>query len=514
MSEANPVRKEAGILIMSVFIAGLCSIVYELLISTTTSYFLGDSIKQFSITIGLYMAAMGIGAYVSRGVKGALLPTFVIVEIALGFLGGVCIPILYLVYAAAADSYYFVMVLLVLCIGILIGLEVPLLTRIMERYYTLKVNISNVLSLDYFGALVATLLFPFVIMPFVGLFRSSLVFGLVNMIIGYMVLWGFRKAFSPGLYRTFVVASVIAGLVLAALFVASPALTGLWSKSLYSDQIIYETQTPYQRLVLTRDRDDVRLFINGNLQFSTIDEYRYHESLVHTSLGGIRSRLRKVLVLGGGDGLVARELLKYESVDSIFVVDLDPKMTEIARTNNWMRKINRGSLEDPRVVVINTDAFNFVKRKTGTFDVVIADLPDPSNVSLARLYSFEFYQMVHNRLSPGGVFVTQATSPFFSSRAFWSIVATLELSAFEHVVPYHAYVPSFGDWGFVAASDTEFADVNTRIEVPTRYLSPEVVACSFQFAPDLRQDRHLATASTMDNPEVLSAYLKGWRYWK
>ncbi len=514
MSEHNPVRKEAGILIMSVFIAGLCSIVYELLISTTTSYFLGDSIKQFSITIGLYMAAMGIGAYISRGFKGALLPPFVVVEIVLGFLGGISIPILYLVYAAAADSYYAVMVLLVLGIGVLIGLEVPLLTRIMERYYTLKVNISNVLSLDYFGALVATLLFPVVIMPFVGIFRSSLVFGLVNMTIGYMVLWGFRKAFSPGLYRTFVAAAVVAGIILAALFVASPSLTGLWSKSLYTDQIIYEKQTQYQRLVLTRDRDDVRLFINGNLQFSTMDEYRYHESLVHTPFRGMGERLRNVLVLGGGDGLVARELLKYESIDSVVIVDLDPRMTEIARTNNWMKKVNEGSLLDPRVVVINTDAFNFVKNGGGKFDAVIADLPDPSTVSLARLYSFEFYQLVHSRLTQGGVFVTQATSPFFASRAFWSVVATLESSAFTHVMPYHAYVPSFGDWGFVAASDTEFADASTRIDVPTRYLSSQVVACSFNFAPDQQQYRHRAPVSTMDNPEVLHSYLKGWRYWK
>ena len=213
-------RKETSILIISTFIAGLCSIIYELLISTASSYFLGDSIKQFSITIGLYMASMGFGSYVSRLIQHNLLSKFIALEIFLVFLGGISVPLLYFAYSYL-ETFYPIMVLLILSIGVLIGLEIPLLIRIMEKYYSLKFNISNVLSVDYLGALVATLLFPFILLPLMGTFKSSLFFGVINMGIGFLNIWCFSHQLRPTQRRQFAFLAILVSTVLLSLFFSS-----------------------------------------------------------------------------------------------------------------------------------------------------------------------------------------------------------------------------------------------------------------------------------------------------
>ena len=247
-SPKNGSRKETTILILSIFIAGLCSIIYELLIGSASAYFLGDTVKQFSITIGLYMAAMGLGSFISRHIKTNLLSKFIAVEIILGFIGGTSIPILYFCYAYT-NAYSIFMILLIVIIGILIGLEIPLLTRIMERYYTLNINISNVLSVDYLGALIATLLFPFLLLPFLGTFKSSLFFGLVNMSIGYMNLWCFREQLHVSQRRFYISASTGITIFLVILIGSSEVLLKKWSSNLYQDRIIFSRQTKYQQVI-------------------------------------------------------------------------------------------------------------------------------------------------------------------------------------------------------------------------------------------------------------------------
>lgn len=501
-------KKEMSILLASIFIAGLCSIVYELLISTASSYFLGDSVKQFSITIGLYMAAMGIGSYLSRLIKTNLLSKFIAVEIALGFLGGMSVPILYLCYAYT-ESYTLFMVLMIFSIGTLIGLEIPLLTRIMEQYYTLKINISNVLSIDYLGALIATLLFPFLLLPFLGTFKSSLFFGLINMCIGFMNLWCFKEALSLGRRRLYAIASTAVCLALTGLFLSAPFLMEAWSSSLYEDRIIFSLQTKYQKIILTKAKDDVRLFLDGNLQFSSVDEYRYHEALVHIPFS-LAPRRKNILILGGGDGLAVREMLKYDDVKSITVVDIDPEIIKISKKNKYIREMNLESLQDNRVTILNEDAFVFLKKNKTPFDIIISDLPDPNNVSLSRLYSREFYHLIRTRLTKGGLFLTQATSPYFSKKAFWCINTTLAEAGMK-TYPYHLYIPSFGDWGFVLASEDELDTDSVEIKVPTRYLEDNIASTLFTFPKDLVEEN--IEYSSLDRPLILSYYLKGWRHW-
>ncbi len=502
---------ESLVLFSTIFVVGLCTIVYELLIGSISSYLLGDSVKQFSITIGLSMTAMGIGTLLSRAFRENLIRWFIIIEIVLGLLGGLSVPLLFAAFSSLNQSaYYAVMLSLILAIGTLIGLEIPLLTRIMEKHYPLRTNISNVLSLDYFGALAASLLFPFFLLPFFGLFKSSLIIGIINLLVGLFNFWCFRDLMdlhqAPkiklGVYTSIV--------LLIGLLIGSQSLIHAWESGVYEDRIILSKQSQYQKIVLTKNKKDFRLFLDGNLQFSSIDEYRYHEALVHIPLAAMANP-EHVLILGGGDGLVARDLLKYSSIKKITLVDLDPEVTRLATTHRMMLELNEESMLDPRVNIVNADAYQFLEQAKEFFDVIIADLPDPKNTSLARLYSREFYSLVKSRLSRQGVFVTQATSPFFSKQAFWCIKTTVESSGFKHVTPYHVYVPSFGDWGFVIASNVQQHADTWAFNVPTRFLEKKMLPSLFSFSRDLETEP--VRVSSLNRPAVLDYYLKGWKYW-
>ncbi|HJL14830.1 MAG TPA: polyamine aminopropyltransferase [Sandaracinaceae bacterium LLY-WYZ-13_1] len=504
-------RRELSVVVVSVIVAGLCSIVYELLIGTVSSYFLGDSITQFSLTIGLFMAAMGLGSFLSRRVGERELELFVAAEVGLGILGGLCVPALFAVYAYT-DLYAAAMIVFIVAVGTLTGLEIPLLVLVLRRHYPLRTNLSAVLSLDYLGALAATLLFPFLLLPTLGTFRSSAVVGLANLAVAGLVLKTFRARLAPRRVPLYVSAIVAGAMGLAALLLFSEELLKPWSDAIYEDRVVLVRQTPYQRIVMTRGGQDVRLFLNGNLQFSSVDEYRYHESLIHPAMELAPSR-RHVLVLGGGDGLGVREILAHDGVEEVVLVDLDPAMTELARRHSALRELNRDAMRDGRVDVVHADAMSWLTDHPRRWDVIVADLPDPNDTSLARLYSREFYRLVRRRLARGGVFVTQATSPYFARDAFWCIEATLRDAGFEGTLPYHAYVPSFGDWGFVlAAPERALEAEDVRIDVPTRYLDADTVPRLFSFARDVRAPRDI-TPSTLDEPRVLRYYLSGWRHW-
>jgi spermidine synthase len=507
----NKLINERVVLILSIFIAGLCSIVYELLISTTSSYFLGDSIKQFSITIGVYMAAMGVGSFLSRLIQTDLLRKFILVEIVLGLVGGSCVPLLYFFFAST-DLWGFKLlnVLLITAIGLMTGLEIPLFTRIMKIYYPLKINLSNVLSLDYLGALVATLIFPFVLLPWLGTFKSSLIFGLINLSVGFINLWYFADVLEIKKRRAYNVAAWTVGIYFVLMLVFSNVILARWNDGLYRDDIIFYKQTQYQHLVLTKGGDDVRMYINRVIQWSSTDEYRYHEPLVHIPMAVVPYK-KNILVLGGGEGLAVRELLKHPEVETITVVDLDDEVFRLAVENPQVIKINNNSLKDPRVIPIAEDAYTFLQNNHQTFDLIISDLPEPSNESLARLYSAEFFRMAQKRLSPYGIFATQATSTFHARKAFWCINSSAQAGGFRYTYPYHAYVPSFGDWGFLMASNIPLDTTDIHINVPTRFLDDPTAKQLFYFEKDLIMDS--IPPSTLDQPRLLEYYMEEWEKW-
>jgi len=504
---------EKSALIIAVFLAGLCSIVYELLISTTSSYFLGDSVKQFSLTIGVYMAAMGLGSYLSKFIDQKLLVSFIWIELGLGLAGGASVPILYgSFHYLTAGQYQGLMLGLTAIIGTLTGFEIPLLARIMKKFYPLKANLANVLSLDYIGALAATLLFPFLLLPFFGLFRTSVCFGLLNIALGFFIYSYFRSATNnqgkKGIW-------IISGLIIIAftlLLIYSQQLLQRWESQAYSHTIIHAEQTPYQQIVLTKNQDETRLYLNRIIQFSSRDEYRYHEGLALLPAGYLREP-KRVLILGGGEGLLAREVLKLPSVEEIVVVDLDQRIFDLGINHPRLQQINEGSLTHPKVKTVAQDASLFLRFDSTNFDLILADLPDPSNEAVARLYSTYFFRLAKKSLAPGGVFATQAGSPFHTRKAYWCIVETLRATGYNSVVPYHIYVPSFGEWGFVVAADRPLGAPTLPSGITTRYLEPGRLRHHFEFAPDI-SDLPKVKANTLDQPVLLDYYLGEWKTWR
>ena len=502
--------RERATLLVSVLIISICALVYELIIATLSSYLLGDSVTQFSFTIGFFLFAMGIGALLSRRIQGTEVRWFIIVEILTGIFGGVSAWVLYAVFTIGEDTYYHLaMVGVTLAVGICIGLEIPLLTRIVAYRADLSKTLSDILSIDYLGALLGSLAFPVILLPLLGVTQTAFIMGLLNVLVAGLCLHLFRTRLTPRWRSRLTVAWGLALFLMIAGTVFSMDFVRIFEQQLYSNVIIHRQQTPYQRIVITRNNDDVRLFLDGNLQLSSRDEYRYHEVLVHPVMSAARSH-ETILVLGGGDGAVARELLKYEDVQRIIIVDLDPEVTELARTSLLLRKINADALNDPRVTIVNADAYRYLEESSDVYPVVIIDLPDPNNESLSKLYSQQFYRLLRQRIAPDGAFITQATSPYFVREAFWMIANTIEASDF-HIVPLHTYVPSFGDWGFVIGTLLKTPQLTIDESLSLRYLTPDVLASVLIFDPDIAALK--TDINTLDRSVLVQAYQRGWLHW-
>jgi spermidine synthase len=276
-----------------------------------------------------------------------------------------------------------------------------------------------------------------------------------------------------------------AGLILVAQGVAfyyADRLMLLAETSTYPGTIFHAETTPYQRIILTQQHGTLRLFLNGNLQFSSKDEYRYHEALVHPGLAAL-PQARRVLILGGGDGMAVREALRYPQVDSILLVDLDERVTQLFRTQPILRRLNADAFLSPKVRVHNADAFVWLRANTQQFDFIIIDLPDPSNFSLGKLYSLSFYREVARALAPQGSVVVQSTSPYVARRAYWCVETTLRAAGL-HTLPYHAFVPSFGEWGYILAGHRP-PPAPTSVPAGLRYFTPALFAEMCTFAPDM-----------------------------
>lgn len=495
-------KRDGAVLLLAVFVVATCGLAYELIIGTTGAYLAGDGVRQFSITIGVFLSAMGLGSFLSRSVTERALPIFISVEVVIGLVGGFCNIILYLVYAFLS-GYEVVMYTLMGFIGTLIGLEIPLLVRLLSSYSPLRVNISNVLALDYLGSLFVAIAFPLVLLPNLGLMRSGLLFGILNVAVGIGNYLFFKKKAKTPLPKALLITAVVGLLFLVGAFVYADRILTIAESRQYDDEIILVKQTKYQRIVLTRWRDDLRLFLNGNLQFSSRDEYRYHEALVHPALATTPSRER-VLVLGGGDGLALREILKYEDVRQVTLVDIDREMVELSRTNPHIKKLNKGSLSSRRVDFSYHDAFAFMKRNDKKYNVILVDLPDPSSENLAKLYTVQFYRYLARGLAADGALAVQATSPYYTPKAFWTIQKTLEAAGLN-TTPLKVHVPSFGQWGILLASHHPLRWRRSKLEVKTRYLSQELYGTLFVFPRDLKPQA--GSVSTLDNPTVVHSYL-------
>lgn len=490
------------LLFLSVFVVATCGLIYELVAGTLASYLLGDSVTQFSTIIGTYLFAMGVGSWFSKFLKGNLLSWFVRIEILVGLVGGCSAAALFMLF----EQVIFFRVILyaqVMVTGILVGLELPLLMRILKDRLEFTELVSRIFTFDYIGALFASLLFPLLFIPYLGLLRTSFFFGMLNIAVALIVLHRFREELT-GRRQLLIAAWVCLILMIGGVF-ASEKLTAFSESLTYHDTIIYSKSSPYQRIVLTRNRNDLRLYLNGNLQFSSSDEYRYHEALIHPGLSRVKDP-KNVLILGGGDGFAAREILKYKPVQSIDLVDLDEAVTNLFTNSDALTNLNEKALSAKQLHIHNQDAFQWLRDSEKQFDFVAVDFPDPSNYSLGKLYTLAFYRELHQHLNDKGVIVIQATSPFVAKQSFWIINQTLRTAGFN-TIPYHCHVPSFGEWGYILAFKNELAQ-SGPMPSGLKFISTNSWTALTEFPLDMQVKD--SPHNTLNNQVLVNTFEREW----
>jgi spermidine synthase len=509
-----PVSRRAArvVLLAAVFLCAACGLVYELALITLGQYLVGGTIYQTSLVLGVFVCAMGLGSFASKPLLPRAAAGFALVELSLALAGGLSVLALYAAYSWL-DLYTPALIATSVVVGGLIGAEIPLLMSLLQRIRAQDAGeaTADLFAVDYVGALAGGLAFPFLLLPVFGQVRGAVVVAGVNLVAAVVIVVLLRHALSPRA-RRLVTAGVVAVAVALGLAGATAGSFLVSARqALYDDPVVVALRSDYQEIVLTssRETDDVRLFLDGDLQFASSDEHRYHEALVHPA---VVPGARSVLVLGGGDGLAAREVLKHETVERVVEVELDPAVLRLARTDPRMLAANDGALDDPRVQVVVADAMTWLRTAAERFDAVVVDLPDPDQPATAKLYSQEFYGLAARALAPGGRLVVQAGSPYFAPEAFWCIDATVASTGLR-TSTYHVDVPSFGDWGFVLAARgaAPVPAVDPAVAERLQFLDGDVLAAATVFPRDRGRDRYDVEVSTLDRPRILQYEARGWR---
>jgi spermidine synthase len=502
-----------ALLLAAVAACAACGIIYELALLTLSASLNGGGIVATSLIVAGYIAALGAGALAVKPLLARAAIAFIAVEALLGIIGGLSAAALYAVFAFldVSDGSTWVLAVSTALIGGLVGAEVPLLMTLLQSGRTGGATdtgrtLANLNAADYLGALVGGLVWPFALLPHLGMIRGAAATGMVNLIAAAVVsIFLLRHIVSLRQLVTALCALAAALAVLATLLLSARDIETTSRQRLYSDPIIAYRHTAYQEIVVTRRGNDTRLYLDGGLQFSTRDEYRYTESLVYPALG---AGAHSVLVLGGGDGLAARELLRQPGIERIVQVELDAAVIELARTT--LREANGGSLDNPRVNLVVADAMTWLRGPLNSpFDAVIVDLPDPDTPVLGRLYSAEFYALAGHALAPDGLMVVQSGSPFSTATAFWRTISTIRAAGYA-VTPYHVHVPTFGDWGFALArrGDTGPTPTVPANVPPLRFLNQRVLDAATVFSGDIAP-RPLEP-STLDNPRIVEDMRHGY----
>jgi spermidine synthase len=504
-------RRARALLLAAVAACAACGLIYELVLLTLSVSLTGGGITQTSLIVAGYVAALGAGALLAKPFLAHAAPVFVAVEILLGVTGGLSAVTLYVAFSFSGTSTP-ILVVATAVLGILVGAEVPLLMTLLQSgrsgvdaHSTGRV-LANLNAADYAGALAGGLAWPFVLLPLAGQVRGAALTGVVNLVAAAVVAaFLLRSQLSPTARRGATAALLVAAALLGVLLVRSADIEVTARQRLYADPVVAAEQSDYQQIVVTERSGDLRLYLDGDLQFSSLDEHRYTETLVHPALA---RDPRRILILGGGEGLATRDILRHPSVREVVQVELDPAVIELANTR--LAGLNHGALRDPRVNVVVDDAFRWLRQRPAQgFDAIIVDLPDPDTPVLGRLYSIEFYGLVAAALNPGGLVVVQSGSPYSTPTAYWRTVSTVA-SAGLAVTPYHVHVPSFGDWGFVLAQASATPpELTISPNAPSlRFLDGAVLRAAAVFPRD-RSPQQLAP-STLNQPRIVQDLRQGY----
>ena len=500
------------ILKLALFATGLSGIVAEYVLATLASYFLGDSIKQWALIISLMLFCMGLGSRLTQSISKSLYLWFIGIEFALSLV--VSFSAL-LAYTTASFSNYTGILIYGLAIitGLFIGMELPLAMRLNERFESLKINVSSILEQDYYGSLLGGLFFAFIGLPYLGLTYTPFLLGFINLFVAIALLNSFKAEKEQIPKKTLnILALCIAGIIGLGIINAEKIIL-FGEQKKYKDKIVYSEQSAYQKIVLTEWKNDHWLYLDGHLQFSSYDEELYHEVLVHPAVH-LANRPQRVLIMGGGDGCAARELLKYPFIQKIEIVDIDPAITHLAKTNKDLIEINKNALNSEKVEVHNADGFIFLEKNASFYDLIIIDLPDPRSVELARLYSLEFYQLCRKRLRENGVLITQAGSPYFAPLSFKCIEKTIANANFS-TLAMHNQIITMGEWGWIIGNKEQVSkkEILARLKtinldkIETAWINKEAIDLITSFGKDffIENNRDSIEINQIHDP-VLSRY--------
>ncbi|WP_237276755.1 polyamine aminopropyltransferase [Tenacibaculum ovolyticum] len=502
-------KQKSFALKVALFATGISGIVAEYILSTLASYFIGNAILQFTLIVSIMLFAMGLGSRFSKWFTKQVIVYFIITELILSVLVSFSALISYVVYGIT-DISWLVIYILSICIGLLIGLEIPFATRINDEFEELRLNISNILEKDYFGSLIGGLFFAFVGLPYLGLTYTPFVLGLLNLGVSYYLFKVLKEYISVAAIKKLQVSYILVLiLIIAGLYFAEP-IVRFGEQVKYKDKIVYSQQTKYQKIVVTKWKEWYSLYINGNQQLSSFDEFMYHEPMVHLPMK-LTGTHENILILGGGDGCLAREVFKYKDVKKVTLVDLDQNMIDLGKDYSVFKELNKNAMNNPKLTTITRDAFNFLEETNERYDIIFIDLPDPNNVDLNKLYTKEFYKLCKLKLKENGVFITQAGSPYYATKAFYCIDKTLKASGFK-TIPMHNQVLTLGEWGWVMATkknvnldrikSVEFSSLNLK------WLTNKAVPHLLSFGKPL-VDTTGIKVNTIFSPKLYTYYRQG-----
>ena len=502
-------KQKSFALKVALFATGISGIVAEYILSTLASYFIGNAILQFTLIVSIMLFAMGLGSRFSKQFTKNVIVYFIVTELVLSVLVSFSALISYTVYGVT-DVSWLVIYLLSICIGLLIGLEIPFATRINDEFEELRLNISNILEKDYFGSLIGGLFFAFIGLPYLGLTYTPFVLGFLNLIVSYYLFKILKEYIDAKTTQKLQIAYILVTvLITAGVYFATPIIQ-FGEQIKYKDKIVYSKQTKYQKIVVTEWKKWHSLYINGNQQLSTFDEFMYHEPMVHVPMKMTTSH-KNILILGGGDGCIAREVFKYNDVEKITLVDLDKNMIDLGKNHPVFKDLNNNAMNDARLTTVTEDAFNFLEETPEKYDVIFVDLPDPNNVDLNKLYTKEFYKLCGLKLTENGVFITQAGSPYYATKAFYCIDKTLRAANFK-TLPMQNQVLTLGQWGWILAKKqavqseevTKLKFANLNLKWLTENATPQLVAFGKPLA-----DTTGVKINTIFSPKLYNYYRKG-----
>jgi spermidine synthase len=475
---ARPAR---WVVLLAVLVCAACGLVYELALAALGGTLGGDPVVETSIVLSVMVFAMGLGALAAKPLARRAAAAFIAVEILLAAAGGMCATVLYAAFAWY-DVYRWPMIAVAAVLGLLIGAEIPLLMTLVQRIRPQEAGsaVADLFAADYVGALIGGLLFPFLLLPHLGQLRTVVLAGAINAVAGALVvLWLFRADLSGrerlGLYAA--VAGVLA--LLAGTWLCTPAFERAARAALYDGDVVFARDD----VVVAHTGVGTELYVDGERRVSTTAGNEAAQALVHPAMAG---RHEHVLVLGGGDGLALREVLRYPAVRDVIVVIARDAETAPARTDPALRALAGDAFADPRVRVVVADAFAWARAARDRFDVVVADLAAPSTGSAARLYTQEFYGLVRTVLRPAGRFVVHAPAPDAHRRAYWCVDAGLRAAGLG-TVPYRVTAAGPVGQGYVLAAVTAPTELRAADDAPdpavVPFLTPERLGRATWFPP-------------------------------